>query len=172
MAELHDLKAEDLQSLPPEVVTTLVQQMLTRLREQDRHIEQRDERIERQAREIRFKESRIEKLTFELARHKAWRFGAKTEAMSAEQRTLFEETLAEDEASLLAQLQQARGENAEAPEGQAGKRKPRRRPLPDHLRRVEHRHEPEDTNCPTPDCADSVERGVCTPDRALMASCR
>jgi transposase len=158
MAELHDLKAEDLQSLPPEVVTTLAQQMLTRLREQDRHIEQRDERIERQAREIRFKESRIEKLTFELARHKAWRFGAKTEAMSAEQRTLFEETLAEDEASLLAQLQQARGENAEAPEGQAGKRKPRRRPLPDHLRRVEHHHEPEDTNCPTPDCGRPMQR--------------
>ena len=35
---------------------------------------------------------------------KAWKFGAKTEALDAEQRRLFEETLAEDEASPRAQL--------------------------------------------------------------------
>jgi transposase len=157
MRELHDLKADDLQGLAPEVVASLATQMLARLREQDRHIEQRDQRIERQAHEIRFKESRIEKLTFELARHKAWRFGAKTEAMSAEQRALFEETLTEDEASLLAQLQQARGDNA-APSDATTKRKPRRQPLPDHLRRVEHHHEPEDTTCPTPNCGRPMQR--------------
>ncbi len=35
---------------------------------------------------------------------KRWKFGAKTEAMTAQQRALFQETLAEDEASLQAQL--------------------------------------------------------------------
>ncbi|MCO4245828.1 hypothetical protein NFX52_30740, partial [Acidovorax facilis] len=35
---------------------------------------------------------------------KAWKFGAKTEAMNAEQRDIFEETLAADQASLQAQL--------------------------------------------------------------------
>jgi uncharacterized protein YigA (DUF484 family) len=129
MRELHDLKAEDLQGLAPEVVASLATQMLARLREQDRHIEQREERIERLTRDNQFKQTRIEKLAFELARHKAWRFGAKTEAMSAEQRALFEETLTEDEASLLAQLQQARGENP-APPDATTKRKPRRQPLP------------------------------------------
>ena len=116
MRELHGLKADDLQGLAPEVIAALATQLLTRLREQERHIEQREERIERLTRDNQFKQTRIEKLTFELARHKAWRFGAKTEAMSAEQRALFEETLSEDEASLLAQLQQARGENAAPPD--------------------------------------------------------
>jgi transposase len=157
MRELHDLKAEDLQGLAPEAVTALATKMLARLREQDQHIEQREERIERLTRDNQLKQTRIEKLTFELARHKAWRFGAKTEAMSAEQRALFEETLAEDEASLLAQLQQARGENA-APPNATAKRKPRRQPLPDHLRRVEHHHELEDTTCPTPDCGRPMQR--------------
>ncbi len=93
MRELHDLKAEDLQGLVPEAVAALATQMLARLREQDQHIEQREERIERLTRDNQLKQARIEKLTFELARHKAWRFGAKTEAMSAEQRALFDETL-------------------------------------------------------------------------------
>jgi hypothetical protein len=59
------------------------------------------------------KEAKTEKVAFELARLMAWKFGAKTEAMSAEQRRLFEETLAEHEASLLAQLQQAKAHTRE-----------------------------------------------------------
>lgn len=39
----------------------------------------------------------------------AWELGVKTEAMNAGQRRLFEEALAEDEVSLQAQLEQARG---------------------------------------------------------------
>jgi hypothetical protein len=48
---------------------------------------------------------KIEKITFELARLKAWKFAARTERMNAEQRQLFEETLAADQASLEAQLE-------------------------------------------------------------------
>lgn len=157
MLALHELKEQDLPGLPPEALAALARQMLERLREQGSHLEQRDERIDRQAREIRLKDARIDKLTLELARHKAWRFGAKTEAMSAEQRALFEETLAEDEAGLLARLEQARGENPTPPAG-SERRKPRRQPLPEHLRRVEHRHDPEDTRCPTPGCAAPMQR--------------
>ncbi|MBK6612730.1 hypothetical protein [Ottowia sp.] len=53
---------------------------------------------------LKFKDTRIERITFELARLNAWRFGARTEATTAQQRQLFEETLAEDEASLRALL--------------------------------------------------------------------
>ena len=95
MQALHDLKDEDLQGLAPEAIAALAQQMLQRLRQQDS--------------EIKFKDTKIEKITFQLARLKAWKFGAKTESMTAEQKRLFEETLAEDEASLQAQLEQARG---------------------------------------------------------------
>ena len=95
MQDLQSLTEDDLKGLPPEVVAALAQQMLQRLRCQDS--------------ELRFKDAKIEKITFQLARLKAWKFGAKTETMSTEQRRLFEETLVEDEASLQAQLDQARG---------------------------------------------------------------
>jgi transposase len=158
MQDLRDLQADDLQGLTPEAVTALAQQMLKRLREHDLDLQQRDQHIQRQAQDIRLKDAKIEKITFELARLKAWKFGAKTEAMNAEQRRLFEETLAEDEASLQAQLEQAKGEPAAPPAAGDNQRKPRRRPLPDHLRREDHHHEPEDTNCPSPECGRPMVR--------------
>ena len=147
MPALHDLKDEDLQGLAPEAVTALAQQMLQRIRQQ--------------AHEIQFKDAKIEKIMFQLAQLKAWKFGAKTEAMNAEQRRLFEETVAEDEASLQAQLGQLRGATPSPEttgENNDNKRKPRRRPLPEHLRRVEHHHEPEDTSCPSPECGRPMVR--------------
>ncbi|WP_418117924.1 hypothetical protein [Variovorax sp. 350MFTsu5.1] len=78
MQELHDLKDEDLQGLAPEAVAAPAQQILQRLRRQDS--------------EIKFKDAKIEKITLQLARLKAWRFGVKAEAMTAEQRRLLEDT--------------------------------------------------------------------------------
>ena len=138
--------------------------MLGRLREQQQHLQQRDERIAHQAGEIerkdaelQFKTAKLEKVNFELARLKGWKFGAKTEAMSAEQRRLFEETMAEDEASLQALLEQLQGKTPQdAPSDQ--RRRPKRQALPAHLRRVEHRHEPEDTTCPTAGCGRQMVR--------------
>lgn len=56
--------------------------------------------IARREREIKFKDAKIERITFELAQLRGWKYGAKTKAMTAEQRKLFEDTLAEDEADL------------------------------------------------------------------------
>jgi hypothetical protein len=58
---------------------------------------------------IKHKVAKLQKVTFELARLKAWKLGAKTEAMTAERRRLFEETEAEDEAALQAQLHALQG---------------------------------------------------------------
>jgi transposase len=111
-------------------------------------IERLQRQVERQGREIAWRDAKLEKITFELARLKRWKFGAKSEAMSAQQRALFEETMAEDEASLQAQLAALRASLPETPDKpKAPPRKPRRQPLPDHLRRVEHGHEPESTDC-------------------------
>ena len=82
MLDVRDLQAQDLQGLSAEQAQRIV------------------EHIRRQTREIALKDAKIEKITFELARLKAWKFGAKTEAMSQQQRQLFEDTLAEDEAAL------------------------------------------------------------------------
>jgi transposase len=40
----------------------------------------------------------------------------------------------------------------------APRAKPRRQALPEHLERVEHRHEPEDTTCPNADCGQPMQR--------------
>ncbi|MBK8527997.1 MAG: IS66 family transposase zinc-finger binding domain-containing protein [Rubrivivax sp.] len=109
---------------------------------------------------MKFKDAKLERITFELARLKAWKFGAKTERMNAQQRQMFEEAAAEDEASLEAQLQALQGagdQTGDAPPADT-KRKPRREPLPEHLRRVEHRHEPENTTCPTLECGQPMVR--------------
>jgi transposase len=171
MLDVNAIVDADLEGLSPEAITALAQRMLGHIREQQQHLQQRDERIAHQAGEIaqqaseierkdaelRIKTAKLEKVNFELARLKAWKFGAKTEAMSAEQRRLFEETMAEDEASLQALLEQLQGKAAQDAPGDQ-RRRPKRQALPAHLRRVEHRHEPEDTTCPTPSCGRQMVR--------------
>jgi len=122
-------------------------------------IAQLQQQVQSQAREIAWRDAKLDKLNFELARLKRWKFGAKTEAMTAEQRALFAETLVEDEASLQAQLAELQANLPEAPKThKAPRAKPRRQALPAHLRRVEHRHEPADTHCATPGCGQPMQR--------------
>jgi transposase len=123
-------------------------------------IAQLQQQVQSQAREIAWRDAKLEKVNFELARLKRWKFGAKTEAMSVQQRALFQETMAEDEASLQAQLAALQ---AGLPEGaakapKAPPRRPRRQGLPEHLRRVEHRHDPADTTCAAPGCGQPMQR--------------
>ena len=159
MLDVNTLKAEDLKGLGKGAVTEIAAALLAQLASQQAALTAKDEHIARREREIKFKDAKIERITFELARLKAWKFGARTEAMNAEQRQLFEDTLAEDEADLEAQLKALQGDADQADTPQpAAKRKPRREQLPEHLRRVEHRHEPENTTCPTPDCGQAMVR--------------
>jgi transposase len=66
---------------------------------------------------------------------------------------------AEDEASLEAQLLALQGAaEPSAPPATAPRARPRRQPLPEHLRRVEHHHGPENTTCPTPECGRAMVR--------------
>ena len=158
MLDVNTLKAEDLRGLSKGAVTEIAAALLAQLATQQAALSAKDEHIARRDREIRFKDAKIERITFELARLKAWKFGAKTEAMSAEQRKLFEDTLAEDEADLEAQLKALQGAPEVGTPQAEPKRQPRRQALPEHLRRVEHHHEPENTTCPTPDCGQPMER--------------
>ena len=160
MLNVHELKAQDLHGLSPSSLAEVAAQMLRHIGQQSSRIDWQSNQIAERDRAIKFKDAKLERITFELARLKAWKFAAKTERMNAEQRQLFEETLAADEASLEAQL--------EALQAQAGvptetvpveaRRRPKRQALPEHLPRVEHTHEPEDTSCPTPDCGQPMVR--------------
>jgi len=76
MLDVCDLQAQDLQGLSPEALAGLAEQM--RL-----HIGQQSQQIASQAQAIRWRDAKIERITFELARLKAWKFSARTERMSA-----------------------------------------------------------------------------------------
>ena len=90
---------------------------------------------------------KIQALTMELAHHRRMRFSARSEALSAEQRELFEETWNTDASALEAQAE-ALSEKLAADAGNSPRR-PRagRQALPDHLPRIEHRHEPDTCTC-------------------------
>jgi transposase len=160
MLDVHAVKSRDLKALSPTELTELASQMLAHIGEQTKHIDAQDKRIDSQARGIKWRDAKIESITFQLARLKAWRFGAKTERMNAEQREIFEETFAADHASLEAQLAALQANSTPgraAPEKQP-RRQPKREALPEHLARVDQRIEPEDTNCPTPECGQPMVR--------------
>ncbi|MFZ5520669.1 MAG: IS66 family transposase [Pseudomonadota bacterium] len=149
MLDVHQLKAADLQGLDAEAATRIALALLDQVGTMSAQLDER-------AQAIKYKDAKLQQVSFELARLKAWKFGAKTEAMNTEQRRLFEETVAEDEAALQAQLDALQGPAAATPGTE--RRRPRRQPLPETLRRVEHRHEPSDTQCPTPGCGRAMVR--------------
>jgi transposase len=166
MLSMRDLKPQDLQGLSPDTVATLAAQMLEHIRHQAGELQSKGHELElqqkllqRKDRDIAFRDAKIEKITFELTRLKRWKYGAKSEAMTADQRQMFQDTLLEDEADLeaqLAALQAALPKMQAKPK--ATPRRPRRQALPDHLRRVEHHHEPEDTTCTTAGCGQAMTR--------------
>ena len=157
MLDVCDFQAQDLHGLSLDAMAEVAAKLLQHICEQSRHIGEQSKQIASQAQAIKFRDAKIERITHELARLKAWRFAAKTERMNAEQRQLFEETLAADQASLEAQLEalQAQPGAQGEPAAVAPRRQPKRQALPEHLQRVEHRHEPENTTC---DCGQPMVR--------------
>ena len=159
MLSMRDLKPQDLQGLSQEAITALAAQMLGHIEQQTRDLESQHKLLQRKDRDIAWRDAKIEKITFELARLKRWKYGAKSEAMTAEQRQMFQDTLLEDEADLEAQLAALQAALPKTqPKPKDTPRRPRRQALPAHLRRVEHRHEPEDTICATADCGQPMTR--------------
>jgi transposase len=141
----------DLTSLPAEVAA-LIERLQQQAQAHARELARRDH-------EIAWAHVKIDKLNFEVARLRRWKFDARTEAMTASQRLLFAETMIEDEASLRAQLAEMQAGLPGIPKTpKAPRARPRRQALPEHLERVEHHHEPEDTTCPNADCGRPMQR--------------
>jgi len=160
MLDVHALRTKDLAAVSPAELAQLAAQMLAHITEQSKHIDAQSKRIDSQAQAIKWRDAKIESITLQLARLKAWKFGAKSERMNAEQREIFEETLAADQADLEAQLAALQANctaSRSAPDKQQ-RRQPKREALPPHLPRVDQRIEPEDTRCPTPECGQPMVR--------------
>jgi len=101
--------------------------------------------------ELHHKSALVDKLTHENAVLKRLKFAAKSEAFSAEQKSLLEETLDMDLAAVAAEIEAQQPATQPTDE----KRQPKRQPLPAHLARREIRHEPDDTTC---GCGQAMKR--------------
>ena len=95
--------------------------------------------------ELRAANSKIEALILELAHHRRMRFGAKSEALSVGQLDLFIETLESDRAELEARIDA----KVEPKPPKVKRLVAGRQPLPAHLERVIHRHDPASCDCGT-----------------------
>ena len=85
-------------------------------------------------------EIKVQALIQEVAYLRRMRYGVKNEAMSAEQRSLFEDDVVQDIAAVEAELKLPA--TPAIPRARAG-----RQALPEHLERVEVRHEPDSCTC-------------------------
>jgi transposase len=96
---------------------------------------------------IQAKDIKIAALTHELAYYKRIRFSTKSEALAPLQRDVFEETWNTDMSAIEAEVEQL--QDNQPCDTVVRPKRPRagRQPLPDHLPRIEHRHEPESCTC-------------------------
>jgi len=90
----------------------------------------------------RTQEIKIQALIQEVAYLRRMRYGVKNEAMSAEQRQLFEDDVLQDVAAVEAELNLPA--TPATPRSRAG-----RQTLPEHLERIDVRHEPDSCTCYT-----------------------
>lgn len=96
--------------------------------------------------ELAAKDFKINALTHELAYYKRIRFGQKTEALAGLQRDLFREEVETDLAAIEAELEALKIVSRSTVAVPYSFRTGRQR-LPEHLPRIEHRHEPASCTC-------------------------
>ena len=92
---------------------------------------------------IKAADLKIQALTLELAYYKRIRFANKSEQFSPEQCELFQESWNTDSSAIAAEVEDL----ADKQSGKKSRPRAGRQPLPDHLPRIEHRHEPESCQC-------------------------
>jgi len=100
--------------------------------------------IERHEREAAFNRATIDKLTHEMAVLKRLKFAAKSEAFTAEQKSLLEEAIDADLGALAQEIEQRAPADDKA---KSDRKQPKRAVLPPQLPRTEFRHEPDSTTC-------------------------
>jgi transposase len=135
---------EHLDTLDPE-------QLRQALRAARAEVALKDQLLAKREYEVAFKQAIIDKLTHENAVLKRLKFAAKSEAYTAEQKSLLEETLDVDLAAVAAEIEALLPASRPSEE----KKQPKREPVPAHLPRREVRHEPQNTTC---GCGQAMQR--------------
>ena len=96
---------------------------------------------------LQAKDIKIAALTHELAYYKRIRFSTKSEALAPLQRDVFEETWNTDMSTIEAEIEQLQDDQPGDTVARPKRSRAGRQPLPPHLPRIEHRHEPESCTC-------------------------
>jgi transposase len=96
---------------------------------------------------IQAKDAKIDALTYELAYYKRIRFSRKSESLAPLQRDVFEETWNTDISAIDAEVEQLQDDSPCETVVRSKRPRAGRQALPDHLPRIEHRHEPESCAC-------------------------
>ena len=141
------IASQQFDSLAPEQMRQALLALMSELSAKDEQLRGKAVELERVQREAAFKQTLIDKLTHEMAVLKRLKFAATSEkfcaGLSAEQKSLLEETLDCDIAEISGEIERATGNN----KGKKDKEQPKRQALPAHLPRREMHHEPESTVC-------------------------
>jgi len=142
-----DILAEfDRLALDPAVKSQLSALVSSLIQQNSEQLTEKNSLLEQSAKIIAEKDTKIAALTHELAYYKRIRFGQKTEALAGLQRDLFREDIETDLAAIEAELESLKAMPRSTVAVPSSSRSGRQ-PLPDHLPRIEHHHEPSCCTC-------------------------
>lgn len=151
LAELDQLHLEP--AAKTEVVA-LIQSLMTQaaqdaqtITSQQVLLQSKDSELQVKNQALDAKDFKIAALTYELAYYKRIRFHSKSEALAPLQHDVFEETCNTDIAAIAAEVDQLQGNDSSGTVTPPKRPRAGRQPLPPHLPRIEHRHEPESCTC-------------------------
>jgi len=136
-----ELRAELEQLVADPAVAASVAQLV------QKHMAAAQAAVARRDTELHAARTKIEALTLELAHLKRMRFGVRSETLDAETRDFFQETLEADIAAAKLELERRQAEVTQPAAAPPKRERAGRQTLPDHLPRIEHRHEPESCTC-------------------------
>lgn len=128
-------------------VTAVVQALLEQAQQDAEILRAKEAELQAKDTEIQAKDLKIQALTLELAHIKRMRYGVKSEALAPLQRDVFEETWNTDLSAIEAEIEQLADDQPCTTIVKPQRPRAGRQPLPDHLPRIEHRHEPESCTC-------------------------
>jgi transposase len=147
MNPLAELDHLNLDSTTQTQVAAVVQALLEQAQRDAETIRAKEAELQAKDTEIQAKDLKIQALTLELAHIKRIRYGVKSEALAPLQRDVFEETWHTDLSALEAEIEQLTDDQPCVTVVKPQRPRAGRQPLPAHLPRVEHRHEPEACTC-------------------------
>jgi len=147
MKSLAELDQLNLDPATKNQVAALVQALVDQAALAAKTIAQQQSIISANEKAIHYKETKITSLTHELAYYKRIRYSTKSETLTALQRDVFEETWNTDLSAIEAEVEQLQDSQPCGPVVRPKRPRAGRQPLPSHLLRIEHYHQPEPCTC-------------------------